>query len=130
MGQPLSEENKQQWKENILTQRQSKLSIASWCRQSGIAVHIFYYWQSKLFPKPTINRSAFMQASYIAQGDCARPVPSAEWFSQMCFDVGFTRCATINAEEVESRSGGQAKRRSRSRSNSPLPGGLGRLPAV
>ena len=62
MGQPLSEENKQQWKENILTQRQSKLSIASWCRQSGIAVHIFYYWQSKLFPKPTINRSAFTEA--------------------------------------------------------------------
>ena len=35
MAQPFSEELKQQWKENIVKQRQSKLSIASWCRQSG-----------------------------------------------------------------------------------------------
>jgi uncharacterized membrane protein YvbJ len=62
MAQPISEEIKQQWKENILKQRQSKLSIASWCRQNGIAIHTFYYWQSKLFPKPTINRSAFTEA--------------------------------------------------------------------
>lgn len=63
MAQPLSGEFKQQWKENILKQRQSKLSIASWCRQSGIAVHTFYYWQSKLFPKPVLSRSAFIEAS-------------------------------------------------------------------
>ena len=58
----ISEELKQQWKENILKQRQSKLSIASWCRQNGIAVHTFYYWQSKLFQKPTLSRSAFTEA--------------------------------------------------------------------
>lgn len=62
MAQPISDELKQQWKENILKQRQSKLSMASWCRQNGIAVHTFYYWQSKLFPKPTFNRSAFTEA--------------------------------------------------------------------
>jgi hypothetical protein len=62
MAQPISEKFKQQWKENILKQRQSKLSIASWCRQNRIAVHTFYYWQSKLFPKPNLDRSAFTEA--------------------------------------------------------------------
>lgn len=62
MAQLLSEELRQQWKENIFKQRQSKLSIASWCRQSGIAVHTFYYWQSRLFPKPVLSRSAFTEA--------------------------------------------------------------------
>lgn len=62
MAQPFSEKLKQQWNENILKQRQSKLSIASWCRQNGIAVHAFYYWKSKLFPKPILNRSAFTEA--------------------------------------------------------------------
>jgi transposase-like protein len=62
MAQPISEEFKQQWKENILKQRQSKLSIASWCQQNGIAVHTFYYWRDKLFPKPALSRSAFTEA--------------------------------------------------------------------
>ena len=62
MAQPFSEELKQQWKEDILKQRQSKLSIASWCRQNGIALHTFYYWQSRLFPKPVFSRSAFSEA--------------------------------------------------------------------
>ena len=62
MAQPFCEEIKQQWKETILKQRQSKLSIASWCRQNGITVHTFYYWQSKLFPKSTLSRSAFTEA--------------------------------------------------------------------
>jgi len=58
---PISEEIKQKWKENILVQRESKLSIASWCRQSGIPLQTFYYWQNKLFPKP-ITKSTFIEA--------------------------------------------------------------------
>jgi hypothetical protein len=61
MARPLSKECKQQWKENILQQRNSGLSAASWCHQHGIAVHTFYYWQSKLFSKDTIDRSAFSE---------------------------------------------------------------------
>lgn len=63
MAQRLSQETQQQWQENILIQRQSKLSITSWCRQNGIAVHKFYYWRNKLFPKPILNRSAFTEAT-------------------------------------------------------------------
>jgi hypothetical protein len=62
MAQPFSEERKQQWKENILNQRQSNLSIVAWCQQSGIAVHTFYYWQGKLFPKSTLSQAAFIEA--------------------------------------------------------------------
>jgi hypothetical protein len=62
MAQPFSEGLKDRWKETILDQRQSKLSIASWCRQNAIAVHTFYYWQSKLFPKLALSRSAFSEA--------------------------------------------------------------------
>ena len=61
MAQPLSEELKQQWKEIILKQRQTKLSIASWCRQNGITTHSFYYWQGRLFPKSPIGRASFTE---------------------------------------------------------------------
>jgi diketogulonate reductase-like aldo/keto reductase len=62
MVKPFSEEIRQQWKDNILKQRQSKLTIASWCRQKEIAVHAFYYWEKKLFPKSALDRSAFTEA--------------------------------------------------------------------
>jgi hypothetical protein len=62
MAKPFSENFKQQWKENILKQRQSKLSIAFWCRQNNVASHLFYYWQSRLFPKPFFDRSSFLEA--------------------------------------------------------------------
>lgn len=62
MVKPLSDDLKQNWEQHILTQRQSKLSIASWCRQNNIACHLFYYWQSRLFPKPVIDRSTFIEA--------------------------------------------------------------------
>jgi hypothetical protein len=62
MAAPFSEEIKQQWKEIISKQRQSKLSIATWCRQNGTAVHTFYYWQSRLFPKLSLSRSIFTEA--------------------------------------------------------------------
>lgn len=63
MARPFSEEIKQQWKENIVKQRESGLSIPAWCRQNKIATHTFYYWQGKLFSSPLLNRSAFIEAS-------------------------------------------------------------------
>jgi hypothetical protein len=41
MPKPACEEVRQQWKENILKQRESGLSIGSWCRQNNIAVCTF-----------------------------------------------------------------------------------------
>lgn len=61
MGRKNSEEAQLQWEEIILKQRQSKLSIASWCFQNKIAVPTFYYWKNKLSPKSLLNRNAFTE---------------------------------------------------------------------
>jgi hypothetical protein len=61
MPKSVSEEVKQQWKEKILKQRESGLSIGAWCRQNNINVHTFRYWQNKFLPKPNFNRSAFKE---------------------------------------------------------------------
>ena len=56
-----SEEKKQLWRDRILNQRNSGLSITKWCGQNNIQDHHFYYWQSKLFPKATLNRASFKE---------------------------------------------------------------------
>lgn len=60
MSKKSSDEIHLQWKENILKQRQSGLSIAAWCSQNNIVVHTFYYWRDKLFPK-TLDRNTFTE---------------------------------------------------------------------
>lgn len=50
-----------QWKEKILSQQQSGLPISSWCRQNNIPIHNFYYWKGKLFPKPSLDQSSFVE---------------------------------------------------------------------
>lgn len=77
------EEVSLQWKETILKQRQSQLSIASWCRQNGIATHTFYYWQAKLFPKPSpsLNRSAFAEVVDERSGSSTKIVLAYREFS-------------------------------------------------
>ena len=66
MARKTSEEKQSKWKEIILKQSQSNLSIVSWCSQNNIAVPTFCYWRNKLFPKPSLNRYAFTE---IAQGN-------------------------------------------------------------
>ena len=56
-----SEEKKQLWKDHILNQRKSGLSIAKWCSLNKIQDYHFYYWQSKLFPKAPLKRSSFTE---------------------------------------------------------------------
>jgi hypothetical protein len=60
----VSIEIKQHWKENILKQRVSGLSIAAWCRQNEVRTHIFYYWRNKLFPKTPLSRSEFTEIKH------------------------------------------------------------------
>ncbi len=61
MPKQASKKQQKEWKENILKQRQSGLSIASWCRQHGFTDYVFHYWQKKLFPKVSLNRSIFAE---------------------------------------------------------------------
>jgi hypothetical protein len=60
MPKSFSEHKKQQWKENILKQRESGLSVAVWCRENNFNNHCFKYWQKKLFPK-ILDSSAFTE---------------------------------------------------------------------
>lgn len=60
MGRKASEENQSKWKENILEQRQSNLSVVAWCLQNKIAVPTFHYWKKKLFPK-SFDRNVFTE---------------------------------------------------------------------
>ncbi len=61
MPKQFSAKQRAQWKENIINQQQSGLSIAAWCRQNNIQDYTFYYWQTKLFPKETLKRSSFTE---------------------------------------------------------------------
>jgi hypothetical protein len=61
MPQQTSKEIQQQWKDNILKQRASGLSIASWCRQNNIIVSAFYYWRDKFFPQAILDHSDFTE---------------------------------------------------------------------
>jgi hypothetical protein len=48
------------WKERILQQKSSGLSIERWCRENQVVVCQFYYWKSKLFLK-RIDASSFTE---------------------------------------------------------------------
>lgn len=63
MPRPSSEEKIHQWKRTILKQKESGLSVNSWCHQNDISVPVFYYWKTKLSPKPALGRSAFSELS-------------------------------------------------------------------
>lgn len=60
MAKPLSEELKQQWRDRILEQRSSGLSIPKWCRQNDVPLYNFRYWQDKLLPR-FFERSTFTE---------------------------------------------------------------------
>lgn len=61
MAKPFSEKLKQQWKDKILEQRSSGISIPAWCRQNAVPIYNFRYWQSKLFPDTFLSRSSFTE---------------------------------------------------------------------
>ena len=60
MPRSFSEEIQNQWKEKIQNQRQSGLSMASWCKKNDISITTFYYWRDKLLPK-SVNRATFVE---------------------------------------------------------------------
>lgn len=63
MSKKFPDNIRNQWKEKIINQTKSGLSIAEWCRQNNIPCHIFFYWRTKLFPNTSIDRSAFKEIS-------------------------------------------------------------------
>ena len=60
MGKPYSEKQKNEWKEKVLNQEASGLSIKRWCRENGESAYIFHYWKSKLFQKE-LTQDSFIE---------------------------------------------------------------------
>jgi hypothetical protein len=61
MPRPSSLENQKGWKEKVLHQRQSGLSVQRWCLDNNIRPTTFHYWKDKLFPKTALSRSSFTE---------------------------------------------------------------------
>ena len=51
MPKQFSENKKLEWKSLIEQQRQSGLSVRSWCQKQNLIPNTFHYWKEKLFPK-------------------------------------------------------------------------------
>jgi hypothetical protein len=66
MFQSSSPEKIQTWKEKILLQQQSDLSIERWCHKNQVVVCQFYYWKRRLFPKQ-ITASSFTELSHVKE---------------------------------------------------------------
>jgi len=67
MPKPYSEEIRSAWANKIKQQMDSGLSIARWCLLNEVAIHQFYYWKSKLFPRQ-LNRNSFTELRESATG--------------------------------------------------------------
>jgi len=66
MPQPLSEEKRLEWKNIILKQQESGLSISHWCKQNNFCSRHFYYWREKLFPT-NLNQLSFTKLSNVKE---------------------------------------------------------------
>ena len=60
MPKPFSIEQKNEWKEKILKQNESGLSISRWCQENEELSERFYYWKKKLF-QSDIEKGSFIE---------------------------------------------------------------------
>jgi predicted AAA+ superfamily ATPase len=61
MTKAVSPEKRLEWKEKILRQKESGLSIAKWCLQNQVVLQSFYYWKAQIFPKSALGRESFTE---------------------------------------------------------------------
>ncbi len=53
-----------QWKHRLEQWHASGQTIAVWCRERAIAIHVFYYWRKKIMPSkinPVQTQSKFVE---------------------------------------------------------------------
>lgn len=86
MPKPTSPEKMLEWEDKIQQQRQSGLSIEKWCKQNQIAPHIFYYWKTRLFPKPPLTRSSFTELTASQETGISIEYQGIRIHLDKCFD--------------------------------------------
>lgn len=68
-----SQKERAKWKDKIVQQQNSNKNISQWCKENQILPRSFYYWRSKIYPKP-IDRSSFTELT-----DSAKPGITIEY---------------------------------------------------
>jgi len=63
--------NQPQWPERLAEQERSGMSVRSFCKDRGIAEHLFYYWRKRLRRQSQPVRFALVERA------AASPEPSA-----------------------------------------------------
>ena len=63
MPQPISPEQKHEWKERIRLQKESGQTALSWCHQLQVNYNLFLYWRRRfgLAPTRTLTRSSYLE---------------------------------------------------------------------
>ena len=60
----------QEWKDKLLSQKESGLSIARWCRENRIPYDCFFYWKRRLAEKhlssPSLRRDSFTELQEVS----------------------------------------------------------------
>lgn len=86
MPSQLPLEKQEEWKKLIQEQQASGLSIEQWCRDKGLRPHMFFYWRSRLFPKPKLNRKSFMEIDSLKDTGISIECNSIRIFLEKDFD--------------------------------------------
>lgn len=85
MAGPISLKKRQEWKSKILKQKESGLSIESWCRKNEIASHLLHYWKKQLFPE-SFSRSCFTELTNNRKAGIVIECKGVRIYLESCFD--------------------------------------------
>ena len=91
MSKPVSPEKKQEWREKILQQQSSGLSIEKWCREHQVKSHLFYYWKDRLFPKNSLTHFSFTELTDSKKDIIALEYRSFRIYLDRYFDPSFLK---------------------------------------
>jgi transposase-like protein len=62
-----------QWRERIVAQQRSGLSARRFCKEQGIAEHLFFYWRKRLRNQQQPVRFALVERGAASAGIVAEP---------------------------------------------------------
>ena len=68
MSKKISPEKKANWETIFRKQKESGLSVARWCKENQVCRTSFNYWNDRIFTKPELLRSDFVEMPLTEQG--------------------------------------------------------------
>lgn len=99
MSRPISQGKREEWVEKFRQQKESGLSVRSWCAKNQLTGQAFYYWRIKLFPKAAPSRSCFIELSEPKEVGIAIECAGCRIHLEKDFDAStFKRCLAVLRE--------------------------------